>query len=273
MMIKLIATDMDGTFLRNDMSYDRNWFNRPYHQLQAHHVYWVIASGNQYFQLQSFFEDYPETIFVAENGAYIRDANHIYALNAFTPSIIHPILTQLEQIPDLKVSVSGQAGAYTLDTMDPAHLAIMRKYYPKLTLLRDYHELDDNILKFSIGCPPERTDAIVAELRSALAGVATPTSSGHGDIDLIRPNVNKAQGLALLGQKLGIDLSEMCAFGDGGNDLEMLQEVGLGVPMANADPRVAAVADATTTSNEEQGVLKFMETLLTTDQRHAVKSR
>lgn len=261
-MIKLIATDMDGTFLKNDMTYDRKRFNRLYHQMQARHIAWVVASGNQYFQLRSFFEAYPDTIFVAENGAYIRDANHLYALNTFDPADINPILARLKQIPDLKVSVSGQASAYTLNTMDPAHLAIMRQYYPKLALLHDYSELDDRILKFSIGCPPERTDAIVAELQTALADTARPTSSGHGDIDLIRPNVNKAQGLALLGQKLGIALSEMCAFGDGGNDLEMLREVGLGVAMANADPRVTAVADATTTSNEEQGVLQFIETLL-----------
>ena len=54
----------------------------------------------------------------------------------------------------------------------------------------------------------------------------------------------------------------MCAFGDGGNDLEMLREVGLGVAMANATPAVLAVADTTTKSNQEQGVLQFMHHLL-----------
>ena len=54
----------------------------------------------------------------------------------------------------------------------------------------------------------------------------------------------------------------MCAFGDGGNNLEMLREVGLGVAMANATPAVLAVADTTTKSNQEQGVLQFMHHLL-----------
>lgn len=89
-------------------------------------------------------------------------------------------------------------------------------------------------------------------------GLGEPTSSGHGDIDIIQPGMNKAAGLAELGQVLGIDLAEMAAFGDGGNDLEMLREVGCGVAMANAQPDVTAVANATTGSNQEQGVLQWI---------------
>ena len=104
--------------------------------------------------------------------------------------------------------------------------------------------------------------AIVDELRDKLQGLGEPTSSGHGDIDIIQPGLNKAAGLKELGNILHIKLSEMCAFGDGGNDLEMLREVGLGVAMANAQPAVTAVADRTTDSNEAQGVLNFMSEAL-----------
>jgi hydroxymethylpyrimidine pyrophosphatase-like HAD family hydrolase len=100
------------------------------------------------------------------------------------------------------------------------------------------------------------------QLRRRLAGLAEPTSSGHGDIDLIQPGMNKAAGLRELGQILDIGLEEMCAFGDGGNDLEMLREAGLGVAMQNAQPAVAAVADTQTVNNQAQGVLVYLEKLL-----------
>ncbi|MCG0591816.1 HAD superfamily hydrolase [Lactiplantibacillus plantarum] len=74
--------------------------------------------------------------------------------------------------------------------------------------------------------------------------------------------MNKAAGLAQLGQVLGIDLADMAAFGDGGNDLEMLREVGCGVAMANAQPAVTAVANATTGTNQEQGVLQWIKNWL-----------
>nr|WP_279384796.1 HAD-IIB family hydrolase [Lacticaseibacillus manihotivorans] len=99
----------------------------------------------------------------------------------------------------------------------------------------------------------------MAQIAQATKGLAVPTSSGHGDIDVIQPGINKATGLKRLGDSLGIDLSEMCAFGDGGNDLEMLQEVGLGVAMQNASPQVSAIADDHTLDNNHAGVLAYLE--------------
>lgn len=107
-------------------------------------------------------------------------------------------------------------------------------------------------------CPPSETESLVNLLKSELSGIAEPTSSGHGDIDIIQPGRNKAAGLAELGKELNISLNEMCAFGDGGNDLEMLREVGLGVAMENAQDRVKKVSDKQTSDNQNQGVLNFI---------------
>lgn len=261
-MIKLIATDMDGTFLKPDQTYDTKRFAALHQRLQAAGIRFVVASGNQYYQLLSYFADYPQTIFVAENGAYIRSLQKVYALHSFKPEVVKQILAKLATVADIKVLVCGQHSAYTLATTDPAYVAEMRHYYHHLAVVADYDQIDDKILKFAINCADERTQALVDELTEALAGLAQPTSSGHGDIDLIQPGVHKAAGLAELGAQLGITLDEMAAFGDGGNDLEMLQEVGLGVAMANAQPAVAAVADAHCATNVDSGVLTYIEQLL-----------
>ena len=47
-MIKLIATDMDGTFLRDDMTYDEAQFALLHQRIQLQGTRFVIASGNQY---------------------------------------------------------------------------------------------------------------------------------------------------------------------------------------------------------------------------------
>jgi hydrolase, HAD superfamily, cof family len=71
--IKLIATDMDGTFLNSNKDYDRKRFNRIFQQLQAQDITFVVASGNQVAQLQSFFpEDIRSNIiFAGDNGGVI----------------------------------------------------------------------------------------------------------------------------------------------------------------------------------------------------------
>ncbi|VTS34955.1 haloacid dehalogenase-like hydrolase [Streptococcus dysgalactiae subsp. equisimilis] len=71
-MIKLIATDMDGTFLRDDKSYDIARFERILQRLKQHDIRFVVASGNQYRLLTSKFpKDYQDLTFISENGAHI----------------------------------------------------------------------------------------------------------------------------------------------------------------------------------------------------------
>ena len=53
-------------------------------------------------------------------------------------------------------------------------------------------------------------------------------------------------------------MEEMIFFGDGLNDLEVIESVGMGVAMGNALPEVKENAKAVTTSNEEDGIAEFV---------------
>ncbi len=64
--------------------------------------------------------------------------------------------------------------------------------------------------------------------------MVTAVATGYGSIDLIIPGVHKANGLRILQQRWGIEDHEVVAFGDSGNDIEMLQHAGFGFAMANA---------------------------------------
>ena len=67
-------------------------------------------------------------------------------------------------------------------------------------------------------------------------------------------NVSKLRGLQLLGEHLNISLNEMVAIGDSMEDLEVIENVGLGVAMGNAPVEVKQAADWITRSNSENGV-------------------
>lgn len=74
MTVKVIVTDMDGTFLNDAKTYDRSRFLAQFAQLQQRGIEFVVASGNQYYQLISFFPEIREQIsFVAENGALVYE--------------------------------------------------------------------------------------------------------------------------------------------------------------------------------------------------------
>ena len=64
--------------------------------------------------------------------------------------------------------------------------------------------------------------------------------------DIIPRGVNKAEGIRRMLACFGLDISEAIAFGDGGNDREMLREAGIGVAMGGSAPVVCADADFVT---------------------------
>lgn len=88
-----------------------------------------------------------------------------------------------------------------------------------------------------------------------------PTTSGHGSIDLIVPGCHKASGLKRLVERWGISPEQCAAFGDGGNDIEMLSYCDYGYAMENAPENVKCAAKFVGHSNEENGVLAVLEQL------------
>lgn len=55
MTVNVVVTDMDGTFLDDAKQYDRVRFMAQYQELKKRNIEFVVASGNQYYQLISFF--------------------------------------------------------------------------------------------------------------------------------------------------------------------------------------------------------------------------
>lgn len=79
------------------------------------------------------------------------------------------------------------------------------------------------------------------------------------NLELNAPGATKGDALVALCRHLGLDLLESAAFGDGTNDLTMIQKAGVGVAMANADPQVLQCADLVAPSNREDGVAQILE--------------
>ena len=85
MPLRLVAVDMDGTFLRPDMTYDRQRFLALRQRMCDADIRFVVASGNQYWQLTSFFEPADEVAYAAENGHFLYDVGDTVPFYAPTP--------------------------------------------------------------------------------------------------------------------------------------------------------------------------------------------
>lgn len=78
-------------------------------------------------------------------------------------------------------------------------------------------------------------------------------------LDIAPQGIDKAHGLQIVCDELGIDRADVLAIGDGRNDIEMLEWAGRGVAVGDAPDEVKAAADAVTGSFEDFGTVQELD--------------
>ncbi|CAK1229426.1 Hydroxymethylpyrimidine pyrophosphatase and other HAD family phosphatases (Cof) [Fructobacillus fructosus] len=262
MAIQLIATDLDATFLNDEKGLDKKLYEEMVKKAKAAGVTFVVATGNHPAKVQHYFDgvDQGYTL-IANNGAEVVTATgQVLATYAIQPEAFAPVVNAVNALEDrvaMGLVFTGTEKAFMLRHQATWGLGHDKaaSYFKSLTIIDDLAEIDEPILKMTVNIPDYELPFI-----QEIEGMELPvhvTTSGYGAIDLIAPNVNKGVALADLGKRLSVSKEAMAAFGDGLNDLEMLNYVGHPYIMPNADPLLfgrhfnEAVAD-----NNHDGVLK-----------------
>jgi len=165
--------------------------------------------------------------------------------------------------PELRYILCGRDSAYYFEGLDEKWLVKMRHYCHRLKAIRSLDDVaGDKLFKFALNLSDDYVEPLMADIERLHQGAAAATSSGHGSVDLIVPGNHKGHGLDLLGKRWGIERSEILVFGDGGNDLEMLQQSGFSFAMANAPQKVKDAARFEAPGNNDEGVLQVIEQML-----------
>lgn len=112
---------------------------------------------------------------------------------------------------------------------------------------------------------------LLAEIRPGLErrfdGRMFVTTSLPYMLELGNPSVTKGSGITFVATQLELDLDHVIAFGDGENDVELLDVAGAGVAVETGHPRLLAIADATCAGPEDEGVARVIESVLDLDSR------
>ncbi|HFI0639083.1 TPA: Cof-type HAD-IIB family hydrolase [Streptococcus suis] len=270
-MIKLIATDMDGTFLDGQGSFDRERFSRVLEKLEEKQIPFVIASGNgmgRLLQLCQGFED--RLIFVADNGAHVYQNGKSMIRRAIQQEEVEAILHFFEgRWADVCLMLSNEENIYMQagagqpfeGTDLPIEPAQMAAFQNRVTYLDDLsaYPISEPIYKVGLWVPEARVESITEGFNQAFKGQLVAVTSGYGSIDILPQGIHKAWGLKQVLTCLDIEPEQVMAFGDSDNDIEMLNYVGYSYAMENATDKVKAVAKYMAPSHLEAGVLQVIE--------------
>ena len=261
MAIKLIVTDLDGTFYHRDFTYDRDHFEKLYSCMKKEGIRFVVASGNQYYQLISFF-DHPENLtFAAENGGYVVDRGEELFSVSIQPEIWKGVIQILDELKvSDSVAICGKKSAYVMDSMIDPVVDIFRCYFPVIQKVSDVSEIDDQIIKMSVLTEETVIHSLEQKIREQISDQLKAVTSGQTSIDIVVKDVHKGRAIQMLMDRWNIQREEVMAFGDAMNDYEMLKTAGYGFVMANGNPLLKEkFRNITEFSNEEDGELVVLD--------------
>jgi Cof subfamily protein (haloacid dehalogenase superfamily) len=257
-MIKLVITDMDGTLLSDKKEIDPSFWV-THQQLMDRGILFSVASGRQIHTLEATFADIKEgTLFIAENGTYVRYMGEDVYMNSLDTTHLAQIIESGRQLKGAELVICCKNSAY-IEHRDPAFIREVSKYYHHLQVVDDLTQINDTVLKVAIyDCLGAETNSY--HTFSAYAKDYKVTVSGPEWLDITNLTANKGTAIERAQKKLGILKEETMAFGDFLNDLEMMQAAGHSFAMKNAHPEIVRISRfITEKDNNNNGVVDTIQ--------------
>lgn len=259
-MVKLIASDLDGTLLiGGEHVLDPEIYDLVT-ALQEKGITFISASGRQIASQRNLFAPIADQIsYIAENGAIYLHKGETKVVTEIPRELSMRILDEVQKHPDCDIVVSGVTSCYILPQSEAFAYHIQHELNNKTTFVNSFSEISEPIVKIAAqnhnNC--EGSAAYFHDLFSSEIHVIT---AGNDWVDFLPFDCNKGVALKQICDVLNIDVADVMAFGDQQNDLDMLRLAGISYAVATASDEVKA--SATHVTESVKGVLKqLLETL------------
>ena len=277
-MIKLIASDMDGTLLNHNHKIPKENV-KLINFAKNQGIEFVVATGRAYYEaLPALNEENINCDVISFNGGVVYDKNgNIISITPMLPKDLYYTIEILKSF-DISYQLYTKNTIYTtsIETDINAYIDLIRSngYEPDVEHLRaeaqqklevGYITEVENIELYlnEKENPPIKIIAIsndisklenAAKLLSENTSISV-TSSGANNIEIMHKNATKGEALKEIAKIYGINLENAVAIGDNLNDQAMLDIVGYSVAMKNGNIKLKEQAKyVTEKTNSEGGV-------------------
>ncbi len=259
MAYEILVLDIDGTLTTSEKKISKQTLDAILTiQERGHKV--VLASGRP----TPGIREIAAQIRLNEYGGYILSYNGAKITNCKTNEIIYQKTLPKELIGDIHKSaiefgvgiITYETNAIIAGTKKDSYMEIEAKinHMPikEVDNFAEYVTFDVN--KCLMTGEPSHLAKVEEKMKERFGHILNIYRSEPFFLEVVPQNVDKADSLSHLLDRLGLSHTQMISCGDGYNDLTMIQYAGMGVAMANAQEVVKEAADYITLSNDEDGV-------------------
>ncbi len=267
---KLIATDLDGTLINSRSELTERTL-AALREAKQQGIKVILATGRMCCCASVFAKQIGITDpCVFYNGAMIVNpaTDEIYFRQGITAELTARVLAYyrkkgwyLQKYVDDRLYVvdsSDERTQFYVAVTKADAISLGEKFWTESTAVTKLLACS----KKGESCTP-----MLEETRRFFGSELYVVSSWERIVEMGNPNVNKARSVARAAEILGIKREEVVCFGDSSNDNEMLRWAGLGVAMGNAKEETKQAADAVTDTNDNDGLARFVENLLSQNRR------
>ena len=236
-MIRLIASDIDGTLMPYGQTGISDSAFREIERLADRGVMFCPASGRQYKSLRQLFAPVADKLYyMCENGAVIfgpGDPAPLLAKTAMDRTQAVALCRAIVAHPDCEVLISGQNTSYLCPKQEDMVVLIRDFVGNDVVLVKDPGDVPEDIVKIAAFCRRGAAAEVDGPL-SKWGEVFSMAVAGAPWLDFTL--ADKGLGLQKLCAAVGVKPDEVLAFGDNFNDVPLLKAAGTAYIMAGADP-------------------------------------
>lgn len=240
-MIRLIATDLDGTLATHEGKIPSDAF-QVIREVTQKGIVFAVATGRQTASVENDFKEVLEHIYViAENGGVVRQNGEDVHATYLDHGQAIEVIRKLKKIPDIYFIVCCKDRAYMNRDCDLFEEEI-KKYYHSRSYKADIDQIEEPIVKIAIYDPVDVTKEIEPFVIKNWGEDFLLTLSGINWLDMGSKAINKGLAVKALQEKFNITREESMAFGDYYNDVEMFKQVEHSYAMSHTLEEIKAYA-------------------------------
>lgn len=254
-MIKLIATDIDGTLIQESTPDLYPEIVEEIRRLTDQGVIFVCASGRQYASIRRMFHEVGDRIvYIAENGAHIRYRDQDLGVTEMRREYAEELIRQLRTFPGCEIVVSTPAGSL-METHNQEFVdMIAYGYHNDYRLVEDVLAVETPILKVAIYHPGTIRELGESVLIPAWKDRLQTCVAGEEWVDFMDLTVDKGRALSNIQKSFGVTKTETMAFGDNTNDIGLMNAAQESYAVENAHEQVKKAAKYICPSWRDKGV-------------------
>ena len=247
-MIKLIASDLDGTLIpEGTQTIDPDFWGELEKLLEQGYLFYA-ASGRQYANMRRLFDGYADRMgFISENGAIVTEKEQVIFVDELPRKLMVSVAEDMIRFPETEICLSGVRACYIRPRTDWFADQIENVLKNATERFEDPASLDDQIVKASVYIHDfdKNVSFIQSFLREKYGAQADFVTAGNGWLDMIMEGSGKGKALEFVMERQGISPEEVMVFGDNQNDISMLKLVSNSYAVESAKPEARACASHT----------------------------